>query len=275
MSARSGHACRSTCLSVSAKRSAGAWGFTLIELLCALAIIALLMGILLPSLARMRDSTRKITCASNLKQHGIALTMWTDGPGRGFLPESVSGRFAAGQGGKWVYDLPETLRVHCGDGIPENWDGLGRLYDQEFLDDPAVYYCPSHTGEHPFSRYSESWMNPGALVIYSNYQYRILHPDSPTRQWDLLGPDVTLVADGMRRLADYSHVDGNNMLKRDGSVSWYNDANSEIADFLLMLDGSPTDTAIMLSIWQLLDENGRENANTGSGARDYWGCWGP
>lgn len=52
--------------------------FTLVELLVVIAIIALLMAILVPVLSKAREQTRVIACKSNLRQYGIAMTMYLD-----------------------------------------------------------------------------------------------------------------------------------------------------------------------------------------------------
>ena len=55
----------------------GRRGFTLIELLVVISIIGLLIGILLPVVAQVRQAAEKVTCSSSLRQLGLVIESYT------------------------------------------------------------------------------------------------------------------------------------------------------------------------------------------------------
>ena len=65
------------------------WAFTLIELLVVIAIIAILAAMLLPALARAKESGRRIVCLNNLKQLSMAAQMYL-GDSQGIYPPRSS-----------------------------------------------------------------------------------------------------------------------------------------------------------------------------------------
>jgi prepilin-type N-terminal cleavage/methylation domain-containing protein len=60
-------------------------GFTLVELLVVIGIITILVGLLLPVLAKVRDAALTTQCMSNLRQEGVAVNQYVN-DSHGFLP---------------------------------------------------------------------------------------------------------------------------------------------------------------------------------------------
>jgi type II secretory pathway pseudopilin PulG len=64
----------------------GAGASTLIELLVVISVIAVLMAVLLPSLARARQQAKTVVCQTNLKQWGVAFNLYAQ-DNKGRLPK--------------------------------------------------------------------------------------------------------------------------------------------------------------------------------------------
>lgn len=232
-------------------RTSGARGFSLLDVLVSLAVILVLLGIMLPSLTHVRGIAQRVVCGSNMHQIYLGIVMFA-GDEEDRLPESqflrrIGNRMPAPQ--EMI-----TLHAHRNAGhLRTQWDGIGKLYDGGYLPSRGVFYCPSHTGEHPKSRYAEVWSDPSLGSIAGNYHYRGVGVNNSTILPDIFPDSSALLADAMRTRADWNHETGTNVTRVDGSVFWYQDGENEISERLPDDGNMPRAAELIGGIWEMLD----------------------
>ncbi len=115
-------------------------GFTLIELLVVIAIIALLLGILVPSLASARDVARQARCASNLRQIATAAAGYAAENRQIYCSGPMDNRTKSGYGplesAGWTADMVNGGYGKPGDMLcPTNPGGLNQNLDPKRAND--------------------------------------------------------------------------------------------------------------------------------------------
>jgi prepilin-type N-terminal cleavage/methylation domain-containing protein len=138
--------------------------FTLVELLVVIGIIAVMIGVLLPTLGRARAAASRTQCLSNQRQLLTYLTMYANKFNGSLPPPIPGGNIGAGHR-LFNNELDPTDPEFNGNtrNAYQGWTMLGMLYGTGIMvptpspKDPAplMMYCPEQ--QNPLLRYPDGW----------------------------------------------------------------------------------------------------------------------
>lgn len=139
--------------------------FTLIELLVVISIIALLVSILLPALAKARETAKVALCASQLRQSNVALLMYS---------QDFEGNFSIadwGQGTSFRSDAgtSQPVRTYLGQGQPSTGAAAAGAL--------KVFICPTQGGV------AEGFVNYASNIIGTTYRIAAAHGNGTSSSW--------------------------------------------------------------------------------------------
>ncbi|MFW6154306.1 MAG: type II secretion system protein [Planctomycetota bacterium] len=169
-------------------------GFTLIELLVVVAIIALLVSILLPSLGRAKDLAMTIVCASHHNGASKGFGFYSTQYGNWIAPWDAGG--APNGQESWTLQWPYTLVLYvAGDGLPRGQ----RLWEPTW---EARGYEGPWWGPHGRHRYPPTYCESPEQA--KQLQCSVMMSRPPTNEWFLPITTLSYFVMGGERAADGS-----------------------------------------------------------------------
>lgn len=234
------------------RRSIGL-AFTLIELLVVIAIIALLIGILLPTLGAARASARSVKCLSNQKQLGTAARMYMD--------DHKGAMFRHHDG--WVLD--DGTQVDTLPSTPEACEGGGMGHSE--AEKPwAVFFAPYMGSRHvAFCPADATPKSQHLAVTLEDYNGGIEHVD------DAVPPESELAQAEAQHLTMVSYLVNSVYTHRSARFAVEGALRGFATDALMA--NAVNQNLIMFSERNSEAMNARDNDAFGSVGQDDYDSW--
>ncbi len=206
--------------------------FTLVELLVVVAIMALLVSILLPSLAQARELVKRAVCQSQLKGVGTAIAQYGSLDSRSRFPLMAEGKDMNNNNWKQSDNGPFHTATEWGNAIQQN------LYILVYRDlvTEGQYICPSAT-EDQKADHQDAGTRYGFYEA-RNISYGLQSPWSQAKKIILvesMKQDVAIIADrppddlpGQQGSDNHGDYEGESVLYAGTNVSFCSDQENKV-----------------------------------------------
>ena len=212
------------------RKYSGSGAFTLIELLVVIAIIAILASMLLPALARAKESGKRIACVNDLRQLGLSMQMYED-DNEGLQPQRTINL----PGGSWpcalrdyykdlkVLTCPNDLSPLSNPSAFSNEDRAPRSYIlngwNDYFEAQGIAFASMEGTKMPESAIHE----PSETILFGEKNETSIHYYMDFMEID----PTTLLANDFAELDHNKHMrtttttGGSNFAFADGSARYY------------------------------------------------------
>lgn len=219
-------------------------GFTLIEMLVVISILTMLIGILAPSLKRVREQSKDSLCRNNL--HSIYLATTTYMHDFDQFPELNN----EPKDGAWQYNY----LIYDGRDFDENFGPL--IGDGRNLDTVEILFCPRQTDPyHSFATAENPWPVVPLLDTRSSYGRK---NNLTGKSLGQLRGNPAIMADvfHLPKVVKSAHKTGINAAYLGGDVHWVPDTGF-LTDNELTHPFQPEDNDLIEDIWDKINRGGQ------------------